>query len=92
MEECLGVPFSVLAQHLLWDTQMHSQETPLLNGPISKNRVQRSGILHIVTPRATQKCFQANLRVEFSGENHLLLICEKMPNQTVQLIKYLDSE
>ena len=26
------------------------------------------------TPRSTQKCFWSNLRVEFSGENHLLLI------------------
>ena len=43
------------------------------------------------TPRAPQKCFWSNLRVEFLGENHLFLICEKMPNQTLQLIKYLDS-
>merc|ERR1712051_205643 len=43
------------------------------------------------TPRATQKCFRSNLRVEFSGENHLFLICGKMPNQTLQLTKYLDS-
>ena len=43
------------------------------------------------TPRATQKCFWTGLRVEFSGENHLLLICDKMPNQTLQLTRYLDS-
>ena len=43
------------------------------------------------TPRAPQKCFRSNLIVEFLGENHLFLICEKMPNQTLQLIKYLDS-
>ena len=43
------------------------------------------------TPKATQKCFWSNPRVKFLGENHLFLICEKMPNQTLQLIKYLDS-
>ena len=43
------------------------------------------------TPRAPQKCFWSDLRVEFSGENHLLLICVKMPNQTLQLTRYLDS-
>ena len=37
------------------------------------------------TPRSTQKCFWSDLRVEFSGENHLLLICGKVPNQTLQL-------
>ena len=43
------------------------------------------------TPRAPQKCFWPHLRVEFSGENHLLLICGKMPNQTWWITKYLDS-
>ena len=36
------------------------------------------------THRAPQKCFWSGLRVQFSGENHLLLICEKMPNQTLK--------
>ena len=31
------------------------------------------------TPRSPQKCFWSDLRVEFLGENHLLLICGKMP-------------
>ena len=43
------------------------------------------------TPRAPQKCFWSHLRVEFSGENHLFLICGKMPNQTLWITKYLDS-
>ena len=37
------------------------------------------------TPRSPQKCFWSDLRVEFLGENHFLLICGKMPNQTMQL-------
>ena len=55
--------------------------------------VTREVVYYILsgTPRAPQKCFWSNLRVEFLGENHLFLICEKMPNQTLQLIKYLDS-
>ena len=66
--------------------------TPLLNGPLTKNCDRRSGILNTVRdPRAPQKCFWSDLRVEFSEENHLLLICVKMPNQTLQLIRYLDS-
>ena len=43
------------------------------------------------TPRSLQKCFWPHLRVEFSGENHLLLICGKIPNQTVWITKNLDS-
>ena len=43
------------------------------------------------THRATQKCFRSNLRVEFLGENHLFLICEKVPNQTLWISYYLDS-
>ena len=43
------------------------------------------------TPRSPQKCFWSGLRVEFSGENHLLLICGKIPNQTFWITKYLDS-
>ena len=35
------------------------------------------------TPRASQKCFQSNLRVEFSGGNHLFF--------DMQLTKHLDS-
>ena len=55
--------------------------------------VTREVVYYILsgTPRAPQKCFWSNLRVEFLRENHLFLICEKMPNQTLQLIKYLDS-
>ena len=37
------------------------------------------------TPRSTQKCLWSDLRVEFLGENHFLLIFGKMPNQTIQL-------
>ena len=43
------------------------------------------------TSRAPQKCFWSHLRVEFSGENNLLMICGKMPNQTWWITKYLDS-
>ena len=43
------------------------------------------------TPRAPQKCFWSDLRVEFSGENHLFLISGKMTNQTLWITKYLDS-
>ena len=43
------------------------------------------------TPRSAQKCFWSNLRVEFLGENHLLLICGKIPNQTFWITKYLES-
>ena len=42
------------------------------------------------TPRAPQKCYWSGLRVEFSGENHLFLICGKMPNQTLWITKYLE--
>ena len=42
------------------------------------------------TPRAPQKYYWSGLRVEFSGENHLFLICGKMPNQTLWITKYLD--
>ena len=43
------------------------------------------------TPEAPQKCFWPHLRVEFSEENHLLLICGKMPNQTLWITKYFNS-
>ena len=43
------------------------------------------------TPRSTQKYFWSNLRVEFSGENHLLLIWGKMPNQISWITKNLGS-
>ena len=33
----------------------------------------------------------ANLRLEFSGENHLLLRCEKIPNQPILITIYLES-
>ena len=32
----------------------------------------------------------SSMRVEFLGENHLLLICGKIPNQTFWITKYLD--
>ena len=53
----------------------------------------REGVYYILsgTPRSTRKCFWSNLRVEFLGENHLLLICGKIPNQTFWITKYLDS-
>ena len=37
------------------------------------------------TLRSPQKCLWPHLRVEISGENHLLLIYGKTPNQTLQL-------
>ena len=43
------------------------------------------------TPRSAQKCFWTNLRVEFSRENHLLLICGNIPNQTFWITKKLVS-
>ena len=47
--------------------------------------VTREVVYYILsgTPRAPQKCFWSNLRVEFLGENHFFLICEKVPNQTL---------
>ena len=54
--------------------------------------VTREVVYYILTrtPRAPQKCYWSGLRVEFSGENHLFLICGKMPNQTWWITKYLD--
>ena len=47
--------------------------------------VTREVVYYILSgiPRAPQKCFWSNLRVEFLGENHLFLFCEKVPNQTL---------
>ena len=43
------------------------------------------------TPWSTQKYFWSDLRVESSGENHLLLIRGKMPNQISWITKNLGS-
>ena len=43
------------------------------------------------TPRSPQKCFRTDLRVEFLGENHVLLICGNIPNQTFWITKKMDS-
>ena len=55
--------------------------------------VNREVVYYILsgTPRSTQKYFWSNLRVEFLGENHLLLICGNIPNQTFWITKKLDS-
>ena len=55
--------------------------------------VTREVVYYILsgTPRSAQKYFWSNLGVEFSGENHLLLIWGKIPNQIFWITKNLDS-
>ena len=45
--------------------------------------VTREVVYYILsgTPRAPQKCFRSNLRVEFLGKNHFFLF--EVPNQTL---------